>query len=162
MKSYFPLFLLILSVFLSACASLNPIQVSSGTLPLQFNMPAYELEARVKTVLKNKDWNLIYDDVSKPNKKLTGDSNESPFSTTNWDEVAWGQTYPNALYPNKYLVAKTPISIKSYGAAVFIVISKEWDQKSSMVITLSSGQYFERDTLNTKLKSFIEELKKQG
>lgn len=147
----------ILAFFVVGCANLNPVSTSSKELDLEkqlvTDLPVDELELKLHNIFKDLKWSMLYEGEKIPNRSLSGYSNRNPMHSSNFDLLAWEKALKSDVAPYKFIQLKTPTSLSSYGASIFVVIYKK-DNGSELSVAASTGQIAEKK----KLSSYILEI----
>jgi len=149
-------------VLLSSCANLDPISVSSYDMnmksELSFSKKPDQMLTMTKEVISELNWKIIYEGETLPTKNYSGPSNQSAFHSGDYDAIAWDKTMSPGAMPYMYIEAKTPTSLSSFGAAIFIIVFKPNNGLTSVAITGSTSQIIEKEKLESYIKSFSEKM----
>lgn len=162
-------------VFLVGCANMQPKAetLTSDQTPAQkltFKSDLESVKRNVKQVLMQLNWQLLYEGADVPNSDRTvrfyqlviDTSAQASFVTSTARKVderaLWDQLNKDNRVPTYFMRAKTPTSLKSFGAVIYVAFHEAAD--GVFVSTaVTSNQIAEKPKLSGYLDSFNKALR---
>jgi hypothetical protein len=152
-----------LALLLVGCVDLDKKSFSSSHFYQQRNLIFEEnvefLSERVKEVLAQDNWKITYDGIDQPGQTYSGYNyvnyvaDEKPVGM---DATAWHYTMYSTDIPYEFIQAR---KLTSYGVYAYIVVSKQFDQKSSLAITVSAESPDKKQLITKYNKSFVNRMR---
>lgn len=155
-----------LLIFLTGCSTLQPKIINTKNLALKerlvFNANLENVSSSIEEFFQEKEWTLYYSDEKRPTKSYSYFSNAgaAPFDYKNYDTVAWNQNSLENLEPKYFITGKTPTTITSFGAELFIVLYS-LDKKTIVQASIATSQLAEKNKLEKYLTELTEVLNKK-
>lgn len=160
------IFVIVLSMLLGCQASFNPKTVSSNddsfVKPLLFKSSLEKTISNSKSIFSKMNWKLLYEGKNLPDRSYGNWNNRNVligiFHSHDHDRIVWDDLLSPDSVPVYYMQVKTPTTLTSYGAQIFLALYETKNNDIVLAISASSNQVRERNKLKSYIETFSDDL----